>query len=510
MLKLFDIINLYKSDILPSDCKLHLACWNGTENPMDEYLSGTFEEWQSWQNKRNFQRKYIISLIQLPASDQWLLGGVFNSLKCEYIEEQKCYHYSTRELPDFKEFTGRLILSFKRTGRQSYLYLEKLVDKIIVSELKSKKITIQKFKGYDNTLISKHELDIIVKQNISSWESALANVAGVYLITDTANGKQYVGSATGKLGIWQRWSEYSKNGHGGNKELKKILNQKGEEYSNNFQYSILEIADTHSSTEDILKRESFWKDVLCSRSFGYNGEIIKSPVQMDEYIQLELKSDFLKKHNLPNVHYPIPTSSLQYVLNSGGNIDLHSLLFWFQCYSSSLKNEWKEIEPALLRLAQILATKNDDSVGDIYTPDFYLHIKQMDISQELITISRKDKVLVAIQPHLNLTISIAVFYPLDAKTISLLIDLGKCPHPQYGVSMRKNNWEYALDVAAQKTSSIYAKERGDSYLSYWNNGLKFLSSEQDDMNLKSYHTKTQMKPNIVASQIGTYYERMED
>jgi hypothetical protein len=90
------------------------------------------------------------------------------------------------------------------------------------------------------------------------------------LITDTKTGKLYVGSATGEGGIWSRWSDYSKNGHGGNKELIKILKDEGAEYSDNFQYSVLEIADTHSSKDDVLERESYWKNVLCSRDFGYN------------------------------------------------------------------------------------------------------------------------------------------------------------------------------------------------------------------------------------------------
>ena len=271
LLKLFDLLNLKNPQISPTDCKLHLACWNGNENPIDEYLAGTFEEWQSWQNKQNFKRKYIISLIQLPSNDCWLLGGVFQSLKCEYVEKKEEYQYQTKELPEFKEFTGRLILSFKRTMRQSYLNAEKWVNEVKVLELKARKIAVEKFPGYNKVLISKNKLDTIVTKNISTWESALANVAGVYLITDTANGKNYVGSATGDSGIWQRWCEYSQNGHGGNKELKKILHENGENYSNNFQYSILEIADTHSSNEDILTRESFWKDVLCSRIYGYNG-----------------------------------------------------------------------------------------------------------------------------------------------------------------------------------------------------------------------------------------------
>lgn len=269
-INLFDIVKIKSQKITPSDCKLHLACRNGFENPINEYLAGTFEEWQSWQNKQNFKRKYIISLIQLPKNNHWLFAGIFRSLNCEYVENEKCYHYQTSGLPEFKDLSGRLIFSFKRTGRQSYLNAEKWANRVNVVELKAKNISVAKFPGYNNVLISKNILDIIVTQSISSWESALANVAGVYLITDTSNGKHYVGSATGDCGIWQRWCEYSLNGHGGNKELKRLLNEKGSNYSWNFQYSILEIADTHSGNEDILSRESFWKDVLCSREHGYN------------------------------------------------------------------------------------------------------------------------------------------------------------------------------------------------------------------------------------------------
>jgi hypothetical protein len=76
------------------------------------------------------------------------------------------------------------------------------------------------------------------------WHGALANIKGVYLITDTTTGKHSVGSATGDDGLWQRWCSYTDNGHGGNKDLRKVLKEEGPEYKANFQYSILEIADT--------------------------------------------------------------------------------------------------------------------------------------------------------------------------------------------------------------------------------------------------------------------------
>ena len=140
----------------------------------------------------------------------------------------------------------------------------------IVSELKEQKLTVKEFPGYDNVNITYDELRIIINQEISSWKGALANIKGIYLLTDITTGKHYVGSACGDIGIWQRWTNYSMNGHGGNVELKKILQAKTNGYYKNFIYSILEIADKNTSDEYILKRECYWKGVLLSRKFGYN------------------------------------------------------------------------------------------------------------------------------------------------------------------------------------------------------------------------------------------------
>ena len=98
----------------------------------------------------------------------------------------------------------------------------------------------------------------------------MSAVAGVYLITDTSTGKLYVGSATGDGGIWARWSQYAATGHGGNKELKKLLKSEGADYARHFQYAVLEIADTHASAEEVIRREAHWKRVLGSREHGYN------------------------------------------------------------------------------------------------------------------------------------------------------------------------------------------------------------------------------------------------
>ena len=71
--------------------------------------------------------------------------------------------------------------------------------------------------------------------------------------------------------LLQRWSDYVSNGHGGNVELKEIVKQKGFDYvKNNFTYTILENYNSKVKDEYILKRESWWKNVLKTREFGYN------------------------------------------------------------------------------------------------------------------------------------------------------------------------------------------------------------------------------------------------
>jgi hypothetical protein len=48
------------------------------------------------------------------------------------------------------------------------------------------------------------------------------------------------------------------------------LKNEGDSYKDNFQYSVLEIADTYSNEEYIRQRESYWKNVLRTREHGYN------------------------------------------------------------------------------------------------------------------------------------------------------------------------------------------------------------------------------------------------
>ena len=68
-----------------------------------------------------------------------------------------------------------------------------------------------------------------------------------------------------------RWSSYADNGHGGNKGLMALVKKEGFSYIKKyFTYTIIENFNQNTDDEYVLKRESYWKNVLKSREFGYN------------------------------------------------------------------------------------------------------------------------------------------------------------------------------------------------------------------------------------------------
>lgn len=120
------------------------------------------------------------------------------------------------------------------------------------------------FPGFDQLVLDHPRLKAVMRENrYASWRTALSSVQGIYLITDTNDGRQYVGKADGAEKVLQRWSTYAANGHGGNVELRG-LNPSA------FRYSLLRVFDPSTPTRDIDAAESHFKTALATRQFGLN------------------------------------------------------------------------------------------------------------------------------------------------------------------------------------------------------------------------------------------------
>jgi len=274
-IKTGNILKLSESDLI--NYKLHLACFNGIEQPLDVYLRdrGTWVDWNAWRgNKNDFNREYIFSLIQFyHESDKWLFGGIFRIVKRfdDWKDTEVGYGLELTEL--HKELIGRLIIDFHRHQgmRGRAFLLESHYKNFNVSEILKKPFDGNVFPGYERLTIKFPALETVFKYQKNDWKGALENVKGIYVIVDESNGKQYVGSAYGDFGIWSRWMVYVATGHGFNDELTKLISERGIEYARkNFRFSLLEYLSMKTDNEVIRERESYWKEVLQTKKFGYN------------------------------------------------------------------------------------------------------------------------------------------------------------------------------------------------------------------------------------------------
>lgn len=266
---LFDLIKMWEPTFAASKTKVHLARHNGLEHPMDVFLEGAFDEWQRWQTRQNFKRAFVVSLVQADTPNRWLFAGLFRKVGCEQRETD--HYYTLERIESAEEWAGRLFVSSKYKERNSYPKGETLEAELLVTELLPKRVSIGDFPGYKNVNITKVQLDLVINQRLASWRAALSSVKGIYLITDTSNGKLYVGKADGAEGIWGRWSVYAATNHGHNVALKKEFGIEAEPgRKQDLRFSVLEVADLHATTQDIDRRESHWKEILLTRIHGYN------------------------------------------------------------------------------------------------------------------------------------------------------------------------------------------------------------------------------------------------
>ncbi len=120
------------------------------------------------------------------------------------------------------------------------------------------------FPGFDALTLDYPQLQAVMREHrYASWRTALASVIGIYLITDTRDGRHYVGKADGAETILQRWSTYATNGHGGNVELRGLD-------PTNYRLSVLRVFDPATPAGEVNSAESHFKHALDTRRHGLN------------------------------------------------------------------------------------------------------------------------------------------------------------------------------------------------------------------------------------------------
>lgn len=167
-----------------------------------------------------------------------------------------CHLYDLRLDERLQDLMGRLVIDWG-SGDRAWIQRADRQNKPVLEIRRA--FEEPAFPGYLNYVEPLSSLERLPR----SWTEVLRQARGVYLLTCPETKEQYVGSATGAGGFFQRWIEYAANGHGGNVGLKS-------RDLSDYQVSILEVAGSAATVDEILGMERRWKAKLQSREMGLN------------------------------------------------------------------------------------------------------------------------------------------------------------------------------------------------------------------------------------------------
>jgi hypothetical protein len=121
----------------PMQYTLHIARWNGQEQPLDIYANSR-GEWPVGNrfptDESSAPRNYVFSIIDFyPETDTWLFGGNFRVVAQDpAVNEFSC---TTEEIPEYSGFVGRLKIHMPRPPRGLTFRLEKLLPSMEIAEV---------------------------------------------------------------------------------------------------------------------------------------------------------------------------------------------------------------------------------------------------------------------------------------------------------------------------------------------------------------------------------------
>jgi hypothetical protein len=175
------------------------------------------------------------------------------------------YWYDLRLREDLADLRHRLVVRWAARGFHLW------PTDFDITEIRPEGRRLPPFRDFGTVHLTFTQLSELAKNAAAhtDWIAGLSAVGGVYLIVSAATGEQYVGSATGSGGIWQRWTSYLRDGHAGNARLRALV-EADPRHPVAFSFSVLDTFSRGLSKAEALLREVRYKAKLGTRAFGLN------------------------------------------------------------------------------------------------------------------------------------------------------------------------------------------------------------------------------------------------
>jgi hypothetical protein len=235
----------------------------------DRALFDSYQSTQSFDNRARLTRAHHwASFVGTPDGDTMFVG-VYHATYRGLLEQDQpwpnanridlagsCDVYDLIINDAFYDLPGKLFIDWGE-GLRAWIQRADRQNKDI-TELR-REFKEESFPGFLNFMQPLSKIESLPL----GWVTTLKASRGIYLLTCPKTMEQYVGKASGSEGFWHRWLEYVQTGHGDNVALKS-------REPSDYRVSILEVAGTAATEEEIGKMETRWKEKLQSKEMGLN------------------------------------------------------------------------------------------------------------------------------------------------------------------------------------------------------------------------------------------------
>lgn len=266
MLTIQEILNL-KTDILKKS-RVKLVRHKDSRAEYRELIKDRNEllKYQQEQGNPIFHDcDYIVSFIGKERRKS-ILFGIFKVNG--FTQKNGKYYYDLEQLSEFDYLSNRIVIDWGNNAIAWHQWYDKQLKEIVQILPQG---YLGEFPGLLDFVLDFSELERLINNPEANedWRNNLSAVNGIYLILDNKTGNQYIGSANGLGGIWQRWTDYVKTFHGGNQKLIELC-ENDKDYHLSFKYSVLQTLPSNITKKEIDKIEALYKEKLGTKAFGLN------------------------------------------------------------------------------------------------------------------------------------------------------------------------------------------------------------------------------------------------
>ena len=260
-------VRLLRHQTIADDGRTPYTLWRNQTTEFEIYQSA-----QLTNRRQHFSSRYWASFV-VPPDGTTLFAGLYeifgsSAAPTDWVSPlsrmtpgqmgQELLLYNFKRVPNLDHLIGLLTVEWGPGTRAWAQRADSNTGNKTIIELKQR-FQEPNFPGFNHFISKVSELPKVPV----TWVAVLSGSKGIYLLTCPQTREQYVGAAYGGDGFWGRWQSYIATGHGGNVGLKS-------RNASDYQVSILEVAGSAVTTDEIIAMEQLWKRKLQSREMGLN------------------------------------------------------------------------------------------------------------------------------------------------------------------------------------------------------------------------------------------------